>query len=200
MAYSISVDPDVEFWSPEPILAFRVWWWQFGKLRGQVSGEWTSHSMDAECRRVIEAEDCGIPPPHLPRQQRMCAGRCGIYAFKTTDALIYEMVKVPWWKTWRLPDVVEELPDTLFGAVRLTGRVVEAKDGYRAQHAEVIGVVRPESGQVWSTGDRDAVAAVFADPTPESHYPSWSCRPLKQPAEVAIAVMQELERIAHEHR
>ena len=66
--------------------------------------------------------------------------------------------------TGGLPPIGDPLPEGLYGAVSLSGRVVEHDDGYRAQHARVIGLVLPIDTTVWATIDPDAIERTFVEP------------------------------------
>ena len=201
---STDIDPQVEYWSPQPVIGFRVWAWSLQSIRGPSLVPWTAATNTAECKRpqVPNADDGSVPPPHLPGQGGACLGNCGIYAYKHADKLIYETVETPWSQrlTRGLPPLGDEVPEGLYGVVKLTGRVIEATEGYRAQHAEVVGLVLPEVLKIWSVTDPEPIAALFADPTEESHHPAWSHRLLERPGGVAIAVLHELERIADGYR
>jgi hypothetical protein len=64
-----SEEPEDEFWSPEPIIAWRTWWWNGHTLKG-VRAPWEGPELEAKCSVCEE-------PPGWD-----CT--CGIYAVKST--------------------------------------------------------------------------------------------------------------------
>ena len=66
------VEPDSEFWSPQPIVAWRAWRWTGSTLRG-VFSDWVSSEFEASC------DECDEPPGwgHV----------CGVYAVPSPQLL-----------------------------------------------------------------------------------------------------------------
>ncbi len=106
-----------EAWSPIPILAFRAWTVEGGRLRGAVE-PWAGLSMEATCRTTGGSHEV----PHTDGRCGLPA--CGIYALKRAEAI----GRVTGWSTAHLA----------LGLVALTGKVVEHEHGYRAQRAEIL--------------------------------------------------------------
>ena len=51
LARSLPDEPEEEFWSPEPVVAWRAWRWTGSALRG-VRVEWSSSELVAVCDRM----------------------------------------------------------------------------------------------------------------------------------------------------
>ena len=98
------------FWSPVPILGFRMWQLAADGVYGAVR-RWDGPRLEAVCRR-------GPGAPH----EDEC--RCGIYAWSDVPGV------------WRAR--VPPLPIGVYGLVALSGKVIEHALGYRAQRAEVV--------------------------------------------------------------
>lgn len=117
----------------EPLLAFRVWtvdgdglllsaygtrWQPYQALEGKHA--FTAHSWDWEAGKR-KPECPGTPcDGHIPN----LAPKCGIYGFKTADALRKQWTDASWLTG-----------SEIIGAVWFWGRVVEHEFGYRAQFA-----------------------------------------------------------------
>jgi hypothetical protein len=65
-------EPDEEFWSPEPIIAWRAWQWTGSTLRGMIT-EWIGLDFDASC------DECDDPPSW--------DHSCGVYAVSSPSSL-----------------------------------------------------------------------------------------------------------------
>lgn len=113
-----------EGWSPVPVLGFRAWVVEDGRLHGAWE-MWPLPRSTATCKRSPDADEvphtdgrCGPPP-------------CGLYALKRAD----DLLDVTGWHGARVA----------IGLVEMSGKVVEHTKGYRAEHMEVIalGVVDP---------------------------------------------------------
>lgn len=195
--------PDRVFWSPGPILGFRIWSWTKRSVRGPSGFRWRTSHLVAECRsaQVPGLDDGSVPPPHLPGEAGLCLTDCGVYSFKHADKLIYETIEVPWVQrlTAGLPPYGQEMPEGLYGVVSLTGRVIECEEGFRAHRADVIGIVLPDATRIWTTTDLEAIRRLFEHPEEESPDEAWSHVDVV-PGAVPITVLHELERIAHGHR
>lgn len=142
-------DPDepmpAPFWSPTPILAFRVW-----DVRAHLHGArrvWSTPEYVAGCVRGRN-ETLGRDVPHTDGS----CGRppCGIYAAKHAADLVESFGT--------------HFATMAYGVVELTGKVVEHDSGYRAQRAKAVAVavVRSEYARCFE-GD-DLVGRLFADP------------------------------------
>ena len=139
-------DPPLEtFWSPTPILGFRVW--QMGAHLHGAKRVWYTPEYVAGCLRG----NSEVMDPDVPHSDGSC-GRppCGIYAAKDPASLVADFG-------------AEYLP-MAYGVVELTGKVVEHDDGYRAQRARAIAVVVVEDEGLTRFEGADAVTRAFADP------------------------------------
>lgn len=110
-----------ESWSPVPVLGFRLWWLNEGKLEGART-VWTEPRFTARCA----ATDSN--PDEVPHSDGRC-GRlgCGVYAAKEIRPLLRSLVDT------RHRGYVAAL-------VELKGKVVEHEHGYRGARAEVVAV------------------------------------------------------------
>ncbi len=152
--------PLPEFWSPRPVLGFRLW-----EMRGRLQGAWQAWDHPFREARCVsgrtESDDgevphtdgrCGYPP-------------CGIYAFKEAADLV---------TAFDLPGGRRHL---VYGLVELSGKVVEHERGYRGRRASVVAaavlgggrLVRVEGSarlEALFTAPEEAVAALtVADPS-----------------------------------
>jgi hypothetical protein len=122
------------FWSPLPVLGFRLWRLTSQGMRGVVQS-WREPRLEAVCPRG----------PGVPHDAPGC--RCGIYALKDPGAL------------WALRPGAG--PVLVYGLVALSGKVVEHEHGYRAGCAEVVAVAVLRSGAMLCRSDPAWVARLF---------------------------------------
>jgi hypothetical protein len=132
-----------EAWSPCPIMGYRLWWIEEGRLCG-VKLPWKTPTLTATCLR---RGDLG----EIPHSDGSC-GRlgCGVYAAKTVDPLYRDF------NVW-------DLDDFAIGLVALTGKVVEHDDGYRAAAATVVALGARLDGRMLLTNIPGMIEDVFAD-------------------------------------
>ncbi|MFH1329163.1 MAG: hypothetical protein ABIJ48_00675 [Actinomycetota bacterium] len=123
------------FWSPAPILGFRMWRLTSLGVRGVVQ-VWEEPRLEARCPRG----------PGAPHDAPCC--RCGIYAFKDAGAL-WGARPGAW-------------PGIIYGLVALSGKVIEHEHGYRAQRAEVPAVALMRDGALVCRSDPKWIARLFA--------------------------------------
>jgi hypothetical protein len=139
--------PPPEFWSPRPVLGFRMW-----ELRGRLQGAWQAWDgpyREARCvSRRAERDDgevphtdgrCGEPP-------------CGIYAFKEPSQLL---------AAFGLPEGSRR---NVYGLVALSGKVVEHERGYRAQRATVVAAAAAGRGLVVRVEGLEWLQCLFLAP------------------------------------
>ncbi len=122
------------FWSPVPILGFRLWRLTPQGMRGVVQ-PWREPRLEAVCPRG----------PGVPHEAPGC--RCGIYALKGPGEL------------WGLR--LRAGPVLVYGLVALSGKVVEHEFGYRAGCAEAVAVAVLRSGALLCRSDPAFVARLF---------------------------------------
>jgi hypothetical protein len=141
-------------WSPAPIIGFRHWTIDLDSLRGATGTRWHTPVLSARCRRS------GDRTTAVPHTSGECGPQgCGIYAAKDPGPLRIHLRPQAW------PIANNRLMmSAAFGAVALTGRVIEHDHGYRAAHAGAVGMVVVT--QVWLSVHTDpaGVAFLFADP------------------------------------
>ncbi|NND04649.1 MAG: hypothetical protein HKN91_17885 [Acidimicrobiia bacterium] len=130
------------FWSPEPIVGYRVWNVFRDRMQGFHS-VWREPAFSAQCT----LPDAETAAPHI-----VDGCECGVYAAKD-----------PAWLKSHFAGAVAG-PRVALGRVALSGRVVEHTDGFRAQEARVIAIaVRTRHGVTHFTVAAD-IEALFADP------------------------------------
>jgi hypothetical protein len=122
------------FWSPLPVLGFRMWRLTSLGMRGVVQS-WREPRVEAVCPRG----------PGVPHDAPGC--RCGIYALKDPGAL------------WALRPGAG--PILVYGLVALSGKVVEHEHGYRAGCAEVVAVAVLRSGAMLCRSDPAWIERLF---------------------------------------
>lgn len=113
---------DEPWWSPTPVIGFRVWHLSGGAWHG-AKMQWSAPVKTAVCLHrwtddgpvPHDALECGSPP-------------CGIYALKSPDMLCAA----------ERGSVGYSRGTKGIAAVALTGRVVEHEQGYRAEHVTVV--------------------------------------------------------------
>lgn len=129
------------FWSPTPVLGFRLWYVFSARLQG-LRQTWPRPELKAGCERR------GPGAPHL---EGGC--RCGIYALKAPEGLIG-------------PGGVRRRPGAgiAFGLVALSGVVVEHERGYRAARAEAAAMVVVHRGGALGGDDRWWIKRLFQRP------------------------------------
>jgi hypothetical protein len=130
------------FWSPTPILGFRVW--EVGtRLRG-ARKPWRTPTYDAECVR----RGAGPHGDEIPHTDGSCGKpACGIYATKDPDPLL------DYWG-----------PGRAIGVVEMSGKVVEHDFGYRARRATAVFMVMSWAGGEEVASTPAEVTDMFADP------------------------------------
>lgn len=148
--------PPPEFWSPRPVLAFRMW-----EVRGRLQGAWRAWDRpfrEARCVAGRTERDDGA----VPHTDGRCGEPpCGIYAFKEPAQLL---------AAFGLPEGSRR---SVYGLVALSGKVVEHERGYRGQRARVVAaavvgrglmvrVEGPERLQSLFSAPEDAVAGLAA--------------------------------------
>jgi len=127
-------DEGALFWSPVPILGFRLWRLTSRGVHGVVRA-WPGPRLEAHCPRG----------PGAPHDAPGC--RCGIYALKDPGAL------------WALRPGAG--PILVYGLVALSGKVVEHAYGYRSRRAEVMAVVVLRNGAMLCRSDLAWIARLF---------------------------------------
>lgn len=174
------------FWSPHPLLGYRIWELKDGRLHGAWT-PWETHRKTAVC--LDKNSKAKGPSPH---DAAACPHPpCGIYALKEprkAEAVVLRTLR-------------QSTPTTLaIGLVAMTGRVIEHAQGYRAQHAEVIALAMVTGGQgkntVLTTIERALVPAAFAQP--RSARSGWSpirCAPADAMRQ-AVEFLRERELVA----
>jgi len=145
-----------EFWSPRPVLAFRMW-----DVRGRLQGAWRAWDRpfrEARCVSGRSERDDGA----VPHTDGRCGEPpCGIYAFKEPAQLL---------AAFGLPEGSRR---SVYGLVALSGKVVEHERGYRGQRATVVAaavvgrglmvrVEGPERLQSLFLAPEDAIAGLVA--------------------------------------
>lgn len=131
----------VGFWSPTPVLGFRLWYVFSQRMQG-ARQTWPRPELEAWCERR------GPGAPHVGG-----GCRCGIYALKAPEGLIG-------------PGGIRLRPGAgmAYGLVALSGVVVEHEHGYRAARAEAVALVVVHRGGAVGGGDRRWVKRVFQRP------------------------------------
>jgi hypothetical protein len=113
--------PPPEFWSPRPVLGFRMW-----EMRGRLHGAWRAWDRPvyrAQCVSGREEKDDG----QVPHTDGRCGTPpCGLYAFKEPEQLLAAFGLPAGSVRW------------VMGLVALTGKVVEHERGYRGQQGQVV--------------------------------------------------------------
>lgn len=129
------------FWSPEPIVGYRVW----NVWRDRIAG---FHSV---WRTPAHRAKCSLPERSQPAPHVKEGCECGIYAAKDT--------------AWLASHFAGSLgPRVAMGRVELTGRVIEHTNGYRAEQAQVAEIaVRTRRG-VFHFADSGKISSLFAEP------------------------------------
>lgn len=122
------------FWSPVPMLGFRLWQLTSLGVRGVVQA-W-------EEPRLVAACPWG---PGAPHETTCC--RCGIYALKEAGDLW--LARPGAW------------PGVIYGLVALSGKVIEHERGYRGQRAEVAAVALVRDGVLTCGSDSEWIARLF---------------------------------------
>jgi len=148
--------PSEVWWSPRPVLGYRIWELRNNKLHGAWT-PWETSSKTAVC--LDRQSKATGPVPHDASECR--PPPCGIYALKGTR---------------KVENLAERsirnsaVPLTLaIGLVSMRGRVVEHELGYRAEHVDVISLAMVTGAvgkhtvlaRIESRGD---VADAFEDP------------------------------------
>ncbi len=142
-------------WSPTAIVGYRMWRFRPHGVFGATGYRWATERITAQCRRYRDGIRHGAP--HLESEGR-CPARCGINAYAAPTALVRaaDRRRRPGIKPSGFP-----LREGLYGVVSLWGRVVEHEDGYRAQHAMVIGLVHPLGAEIRSTSNPRVIGRLF---------------------------------------
>jgi len=148
------------FWSPTPVLGFRVWAVK-DRLLG-VQRAWTQRRYTAGCIDFGEVDD-----PEVPHTDGRCRPPpCGLYAAKEVGPLIDEFGLPPGGRRWA------------YGMVALSGKVVEHTRGFRARHATAVSVVVAERNRLIRVEGAEWLDLLFASPRAaveriEDGHPEW---------------------------
>lgn len=188
-------DGDQPMWSPWPIVGYRLWISSFDGVYGATGFRWEQPRLSAECRRPKQPSRDSAP--HLA-VDAVCHGLCGINAYSDPDVLVERAQQTPMRRrlTSGLAPIGDPLPEGLYGAVSLSGRVVEHEDGYRAQHARVIGLVLPIDTTVWATTDLAAIELTFVKPGAVGFH-GWRPQLLNSTEQVPHTVTNQLRRMSN---
>jgi len=152
--------PLPEMWSPHPVIGFRYWKIDLDGLHGIRGHRWDGPVMRARCRPRR-----GAPAPgEIPHTAGECGWPpCGIYALRDPRDLVTSYGRDSAWSRLVVPERPLLEPGA-FGAVSLTGRVVEHERGYRAAGAGAIGLVVVAPRWLAVVEHPDEVRRVFRDP------------------------------------
>jgi hypothetical protein len=131
-----------EGWSPFPVYGFRSWAVTHDGLVGAVE-RWERPFLTATCHRHNGDDE-------VPHSGGECGPpACGIYSTKDPAVLLTPQPK----------------SDGLaLGLVAMTGKVVEHRRGYRAQHAEVVALAVATKDRLLLVDDVEGIEAAFAAP------------------------------------
>jgi hypothetical protein len=134
-----------ESWSPVPVLGFRLWWLDEGRLEGART-VWPEPRMTAICGTT------NSNPDEVPHSDGRC-GRlgCGVYAAKEIAPLLHGLTDP------RHRPCVAAL-------VELHGKVVEHEHGYRGARAVVVAVTVVGKHRFVATDDPTLIEALFRAP------------------------------------
>lgn len=139
--------PPPEFWSPQPVLGFRMW-----EARGRLHGAfqaWDRPSRVARCVSGRSERDDG----EVPHTDGRCGHPpCGVYAFKEPEQLV---------ATFGLPEGPRR---NVYGLVAMAGKVVEHERGYRGQRVEVVAAAVVGGGLLVRVEGSERLQALFAAP------------------------------------
>jgi hypothetical protein len=139
--------PPPEFWSPRPVLAFRMW-----EVRGRLQGAWRAWDRpfrEARCVSGRTERDDGA----VPHTDGRCGEPpCGIYAFKEPEPLL---------AAFGLPEGSRR---NVYGLVALSGKVVEHERGYRGQRAAVVAAAVLGRGLMVRVEGLDRLRSLFLAP------------------------------------
>ena len=139
--------PPPEFWSPQPVLGFRMW-----EVRGRLQGAfraWERPFQVAHCVSGRTERDDG----EVPHTDGRCGHPpCGVYAFKEPEQLL---------ATFGLPEGPRR---NVYGLVAMTGKVVEHERGYRGQRVKVVAAAVVGRGLLVRVEGIERLQALFAAP------------------------------------
>lgn len=139
--------PPPEFWSPRPVLGFRMW-----EVRGRLHGAWRAWDRpfrEARCVSGRTERDDG----EVPHTDGRCGQPpCGIYAFKEPAQLL---------ASFGLPEGSRRC---VYGLVALSGKVVEHERGYRGQRATVVAAAVVGRGLLVRAEGIERLQSLFAAP------------------------------------
>ncbi len=139
--------PPPEFWSPQSVLAFRMW-----ELRGRLQGAWRAWDRpfrEARCVSGRTERDDGA----VPHTDGRCGHPpCGIYACKEPAQLL---------ASFGLPEGSRR---RVYGLVALSGKVVEHERGYRGQRATVVAAAVVGRGLLIRVEGNERLLSLFAAP------------------------------------
>ena len=139
--------PPPEFWSPRPVLAFRLW-----EMRGRLHGAfqaWDRPFRVAGCVSGRTERDDG----EVPHTDGRCGDPpCGVYAYKEPDQLL---------AAFGLPEGSRR---NVYGLVAMAGKVVEHERGYRGQRVEVVAAAVVGRGLLVRVEGVERLQALFAAP------------------------------------
>ena len=180
----VVAEPVEPMWSPTPIVGYRVWTLKADGVYGSVGHRWAAPTLTAQCMERGSGDPAGAP--HLA-SQGACRAGCGVNAFSTPASLVRSA------RSFAAPRVFAGPAWPVFGAVGLSGRVVEHGDGYRGQHARVIALVLPSPFEVRSTTDPGAIGELFGGGPPGRL--DWEVRiPIDRLDLIPRTVIDQLER------
>jgi len=135
------------FWSPRPVLGFRMW-----EMRGRLHGAWRSWDRpfrEARCVSGCAERDDGA----VPHTDGRCGDPpCGIYAFKEPAQLL---------AAFGLPEGSRR---SVYGLVALSGKVVEHERGYRGQRATVVAAAVAGRGLLVRVEGLERLQSLFRAP------------------------------------
>ena len=157
------------WWSPQPVLGFRIWELLGGHLTG-VRLPWFAPELSAVCLHKRGSEQ--HPVPH---DVRAC-GRppCGIYALKDVERIREGMCHV----------LGRGRTVAAAGVVEMSGRVIEHSGGYRAEHARVVALVVFTASGGWTQldwfEDPKTLTALFSDPKRVLESAATELRPIDE--------------------
>jgi len=139
--------PLPEFWSPRPVLAFRMW-----EVRGRLQGAlqaWDRPVRVARCVSGRTERDDG----EVPHTDGRCGQPpCGIYAFREPAQLL---------ASFGLPEGSRR---RVYGLVALSGKVVEHERGYRGQRASVVAAAVVGRGRLVRVEGIERMFSLFRAP------------------------------------
>lgn len=127
---------------PQAIIGYRVWMYAHGELEsiGMIGKRWLPGSNEASC---VTNEDHDSPVSDC---------MCGLYAFHSLKWALAEragregMFSVTFWPGLSMGETIDHRPKFIVGAVCGSGRVEIHRDGWRAERAQTLALLRPPAG------------------------------------------------------